>query len=224
MLRSRREFLERGYYEKFSDKLNAIVTGMLPSGKETEESVGILDAGCGEGYYIHRLRHHLSNSYRRMAIDYYGIDVSKPAIDYASGRDRDIRFAVASSYHIPVMKASVDSILCVFAPRDEQEFRRILKPAGKLVVAAPGARHLFSFRELVYDAPDAIGQKGTVGEGFRLVEQYNVNYDIHLETSQDIFNLFMMTPYSRHADAGAVDRLNEFSTAVDINILVYQKT
>lgn len=224
MLRSRKGFLDRGYYEKFSDKLNDIVIDMLPPCKEAEENVGILDAGCGEGYYLYRLKHHLSNLYSRIAIDYYGIDVSKPAIDYASGRDRDIRFAVASSYHIPVMKGSIDSILCVFAPRDEQEFRRILKPSGKLVVAAPGARHLFSFRGLVYEAPDAIGQKGTVGEGFRLLEQYNVNYDIHLETKQDIFNLFMMTPYSRHADAVAVDSLNEFNTGVDINILVYQKT
>jgi len=75
----------------------------------------------------------------------------------------------------------------------------------------------------MYDKPEPIGLKGTVSQGFRLIEQYNAAYNIQLECKQDILNLFMMTPYSRHADMRAVNELSDIATEVDINILVYEK-
>lgn len=222
MLQSRREFLDNGYYEMFSNNLNEIIAHTLPIGKGMEADINILDAGCGEGYYIYRLKNWLTHLFSQNKV-YYGIDVSKPAIHYASSRDENIHFAVASNYHVPILENSMDCILCIFAPRDEHEFWRILKPSGKLIVAAPNSRHLFSLRQLMYKNPDVIGQKGTVGEGFELLEQYNVNYNIHIKSKQDIMNLFMMTPYSRHSDKDTVEGLSEFSTEVDINIFVYQK-
>jgi len=221
MLQSRREFLDKGYYEGFSNMLNDIVLSALLIDKDSEETVSILDAGCGEGYYICRLKNSLTDFCDSIKTDIYGIDVSKAAIHYASGRDKGIRFAVASNYHIPVMKGTLDCILCSFAPRDEGEFRRILKPKGKLIVASPGARHLYSIREALYESPEEIGQKGTVGEGFTLLEKKKVNYEIILKSKQDILNLFTMTPYSRHAETSALEKLSEFATEVDINIFVY---
>lgn len=228
MLRSRREFLDKGYYEEFSNTLNGIATYSLSIDKSRgEDSVVILDAGCGEGYYTVRLKNRLTGPGNPIKTDIYGIDVSKPAIQYASGRDRDIRFAVASNYHIPILTGSVDCVVCVFAPRDEREFRRILKPSGKLLVAAPGPRHLFRLRKALYESPDIIGPKGTAGEGFTLVERHNASYEIELKSAEDIFNLFTMTPYSRHADmeaAGKLKSAGEFVTEVDINIMVYRKS
>lgn len=225
MLLSRREFLDRGYYEVFSNVINDIVFSALPSG-DGQKRTGILDAGCGEGYYISRLKKMLTALKNTAEPDFYGIDVSKQAIHYASGRDREIRFAVASNYHVPVLNSSIDCILCAFAPRDEEEFKRILKPAGILLVAAPGPLHLYSMRKLLYKDPEIIGQKGTVGKGFRLLRQENVSYTVTLNDPRDILNLFTMTPYSRHADMEAVEKLKkstEFSTEIDININVYQK-
>lgn len=224
MIQSRREFLNKGYYERFSDKLNDMVASLLQNNKTASESINIFDAGCGEGYYISRLKNQLASLTNYSNINYYGSDVSKDAIHYAAGRDKDIRFAVASNYHLPIQDGSVDCILCIFAPRDEQEFRRIIKPSGKLLVAAPSSIHLFSFRKLLYENPEVLGVKGTVGEGFDLVEQSNVKYDIHLKNKQDIMNLFKMTPYSRHADIETLESLNEFVTEVDINIRAYQPT
>ena len=225
MITSRREFLDKGYYEGFSDKINDIAADALATGSK-QGGISIFDAGCGEGYYICRLKKELAEHGRLKDTDIYGIDVSKPAVQYASGRDRDIRFAVASNYHVPILSGSVDCILCIFAPRDEQEFRRILKQSGILLVAAPGPKHLYSLRKLLYEDPEFIGLKGTVGEGFTLLGQYSVSYDIGLISSQDIINLFTMTPYIRHADTQAMDRLksiNEFTTEVDFFIRVYRK-
>ena len=223
MLQSRRAFLNKGYYENFSNSINDLIAYQLQVNSEKGKSFNILDAGCGEGYYTYRLKNKLANFCNHKEINYYGIDVSKPAIHYASSRDQDILFAVASNYHIPILESSIDCILCIFAPRDEQEFSRILKPAGKLIVAAPGPRHLYSFRQILSENPNIIGQKGTVGEGFMLSEQRNVTYDLHLKSKDDLLNLFMMTPYSRHAAMETVEGLSEFTTEVDIEILAYQK-
>ncbi len=241
MLQSRRDFLEKGYYQQFSDKLNSIIyqfctnsslnnslnQATSETGKDdTCKEINIYDAGCGEGYYISRLKskfEYQNQDFRNTDFCLYGTDVSRDAINYAAGRDKQVRFAVASNYHIPILDNTVDYILCIFAPRDEHEFRRIMKPNGKLIVAVPGALHLYSLKKLMYQEPEEIGQKGTVRKGFRLVEESGVNYNISLKDKQDIINLFKMTPYSRHADIATIDKMDELHTEVDINILVYEK-
>ena len=225
MLQSRREFLNGGYYEEFSNRLNDILVNAI-SLLDRRRKINILDAGCGEGYYTWRLRNRLSAFENSDEISIYGLDVSKPAIHYASGRDKSISFAVASTYHIPVLASCMDFVVCLFAPRDEQEFSRILKPSGRLIVAAPGPHHLYSLRTELYENPDFIGQKGTAGKGFKLLDNENVAYTINLKKNTDILNLLMMTPYSRHTDQEAVENLkglNSLSTEIDINIMVYQK-
>ncbi|WP_084331253.1 putative RNA methyltransferase [Ruminiclostridium cellobioparum] len=225
MLQSRRDFLDKGYYQKFSDKLNSLVdlSRVELSKNEADRNINLYDAGCGEGYYISRLKAVLKSRYSQQEISYYGTDVSRDAINYAAGRDRSIHFAVASNYHIPILNNSVDYIFCIFAPRDEKEFRRILRTSGKLAVAVPGARHLYGLKKTMYEAPEVIGQKGTVREGFKLLEETNICYEIHLEDKRDILNLFTMTPYSRHADIENIKKMDRLSTEVDINILIYER-
>lgn len=233
MLQSRRDFLNKGYYEAFSDSINSTVSladitscnNEQPAGGKDSPAKGIniLDAGCGDGYYISRLKKKLTGEKEKTNICFYGTDVSKDAINYAAGRDKNIRFAVASSYHLPVLNNTLDYILCIFAPRDEQEFKRILKPSGRLIVAVPGRRHLFSLKERMYELPEEIGVKGTVKDGFKLIEERNVHYEIFLNDKQDIMNLFRMTPYYRHADVQAIEKLDRLDTEVDINILIYER-
>lgn len=223
MIRSRRDFLNKGFYENFSDRLNEII---LSDASGVEKSgFNLLDAGCGEGYYIWRLNETVVASGGWAGVNLYGIDVSKPAIHYASGRERSIYFAVASTYHPPILCGCMDYILCIFAPKDENQFKRILKPGGKLIIAAPGQRHLFSLKKELYGNPELIGTRGTAGAGFKLINKVNVVYQIHLKDSVDMVNLLTMTPYRRHVDSETVARIgkkDELTTEVDINIMVYQ--
>src|SRR5947209_15972531 len=77
MLVARRNFLEQAYYQLLSDTINALVSTTFDP--ETP-SFNILDAGCGEGYYLGRLQAHLANQMSRIQCCYMGLDISKEAI------------------------------------------------------------------------------------------------------------------------------------------------
>src|SRR5450755_2086683 len=49
MLRARRNFLERGFYQPLSAAVNELVCTYL---QDMQGPLHMLDAGCGEGYYL----------------------------------------------------------------------------------------------------------------------------------------------------------------------------
>src|SRR5437763_11948883 len=81
MLIARRNFLEQRYYQPLSDTINALVSTTFDP--ETP-SFNILDAGCGEGYYLGRLQGHLANQMPRTQRCYMGLDISKEDIRMAA--------------------------------------------------------------------------------------------------------------------------------------------
>ena len=127
---ARRKFLDFGYYSKLSDKINDILDS-LPSKQ-------VLDAGCGEGYYTNRMAQGRS---------VFGIDLSKDGIDYGARRAKqlsmtaNVGFAVASVFNIPVSDAQMDVVVNIFAPCAEDEYCRVLKPGGYLLLV--GASHRY---------------------------------------------------------------------------------
>ena len=93
MVRARRLFLEKGYYEPFRRAVCQKALERLPM-----ERPVVLDAGCGEGYYTAGIYQALMSQGRhpRMA----GTDISKFSLRIAAKREHSIEFAVASSYHL----------------------------------------------------------------------------------------------------------------------------
>ncbi|HTN32657.1 MAG TPA: rRNA (guanine-N1)-methyltransferase, partial [Marinobacter sp.] len=51
MVAARQRFLASGFYKPIADAVNLAVLDGLAS----TESISCLDAGCGEGYYLHKL-------------------------------------------------------------------------------------------------------------------------------------------------------------------------
>ncbi|MEG2697007.1 MAG: methyltransferase domain-containing protein, partial [Cetobacterium sp.] len=71
MVLSRKNYLEKGYYQGISEAVNRAVEKNLGEKKE----IKILDIGCGEGYYTNRLKTMLENL--NIKNDIVGIDISK---------------------------------------------------------------------------------------------------------------------------------------------------
>lgn len=220
MVAARRAFLEAGYYAVFSDAVSQTAVSLL---RERQAPV-VLDAGCGEGYYTARLAEALRASGIAAAIS--GLDISKFAVKAAARRYRELSFAVASIFDIPVPDGCCDLVLNVFAPIVPAEFLRVLGPGGFLLIAVPGERHLFGLKEVLYDRPYLNEKTDTQYEGFAFIERIPVRSALMLEDPAQIFHLFTMTPYYWKTPAAGCARLKaltKLSTEIGFDLLLYQK-
>src|SRR5206468_9092874 len=122
---ARRRFLDRGHAEPLLKAIRA----MLPRAQE------ILDAGCGEGYYL--------GSLGRGS----GIDISTAAIDLAARRYPQCEWVVANADRfIPYASDSFDLVLSITGRMNSSEFRRVLRDGGALLVAVAAPDDLLELR------------------------------------------------------------------------------
>ena len=194
--RSRRTFLERGFYQPLVQALAERIQATFP--QNNGKPLSILDAGCGEGYYAGQLMQILGEQAQLI-----GVDISKAAMQLSTKRYPAMQTAVASSYDIPLPDDSVDVVIRVFAPASDDEIARVLKPGGLYLWVYPGPQHLFALRELIYDAPQPHGEHMAVTAGLGLeVENIDaVSYPLHLPDAEAVTGLLEMTPYYWSASA-----------------------
>ncbi|MBU4229996.1 MAG: putative RNA methyltransferase [Desulfurivibrionaceae bacterium] len=229
MVLSRRRFLDLGYYNQISDGINQAIATVL-SESASAGDCSVLDAGCGEGFYLARLKEALAHGRDpHLPIEYHGVDVSKFAIRQATQRDRSMGWFVASINDLPFLDDSLDLVLNVFSPANTPEFARILKASGSLVFVSPGPKHLNGLREIIYpvtrehDAP-AITEKA---KGlFSPAAVQRITYPLELIGNQTIMDLLAMTPYYWNIDRetkGKVAALDRLQMDVDVEIRVFRK-
>ncbi len=213
MVRSRRDFLEKGFYKSLSNKLCETVKNYV-----NPHSV-IVDVGCGEGYY--------SNAISKVILtDFYGVDISKDALRYASRSMKEGQFAVASAFNLPFEDSAVDCVLNIFAPSAYNEFYRVLKENGLLIKSVPLEEHLWGLKSVLYDKPYKNKPEIRNEELFELVSETEIKYEINLTDSEDILNLFRMTPYyykTSREDAEKLINQKELTTIVHFCVEVYRK-
>lgn len=227
MVQSRRKFLSSGFYDSVSARLNEIVRLNTPGQRR---DVNILDAGCGEGFYTKRLKDSLNLRFGAASEQrFFGIDISKPAIRMATQYDRAITWVVASVLELPLMTSTLDLALSVFAVPSYQEFSRVLKADGKLVLVTPGPRHLESLRKVIYTEvlEHSLAKTLRGSEGlFSLTDYSTVGDRLVLDRQEDIMNLLMMTPYYWNINLeqkGRVEALTRLDLEVDVFVNVLEK-
>ncbi|GLI55658.1 23S rRNA (guanine(745)-N(1))-methyltransferase [Propionigenium maris DSM 9537] len=221
MIQSRRDFLEKDYYKKISEEVNEVTGRHLGS-----EKPEILDIGCGEGYYTKHLKNHLEDMGKKSNI--YGIDISKEAVLFASRSYKDIFWAVGSAADLPMSAGSLDAVVCMFSRLAEEEYSRVLKDDGILVVVSTGEDHLLDMKKVLYDEVrmEYYRPEVDLAEEFQLKETKNVKYRTLVEGSKDIMSLFDMTPYKWRTPKEGVERLaalEELDVTIDVNIDVFVK-
>ncbi|BDC50021.1 hypothetical protein F183_A23370 [Bryobacterales bacterium F-183] len=97
----------------------------------------ILDAGCGEGFYLGSLG--IPNS--------HGVDISIPAIDAAARRYPSVQWVVANADRmLPYRDSSFDVALSITARMNAGGFLRVLRPGGMLLVAIAAPDDLIELR------------------------------------------------------------------------------
>lgn len=207
MVKARQAFLEKGYYAPMREGVKNIL------GKGNT----VLDAGCGEGYYTKAFAENNK---------VYGIDVSKEALKLAARKCENASFAVASIYEMPFPDKVFDVIINIFAPDSQDEFLRLLKPKGRLIMVTPMEEHLMELKSAVYEKPYKNPYVDPSRNGFTILSSTEIKYSITLESTEDITSLFKMTPYyynTSPADRQKLENIDTLETKVRFLITEYEK-
>ena len=221
MLRSRTDFLDTGAYAPLADRL----CGLLGQLTENTRQPFIIDSGCGEGYYTVRMAQALPGA----AV--YGIELSKNGAAHAASRAKaagcgNVKFAAASAFALPFRDGFADAVVSVFAPVSNDEYSRVLKSGGHLIVVSPTERHLFGLKALLYDEPYENKPNRYSLRSFTLREEQRLEYTFTLASDKQAVDLFAMTPYFYKTSPEAKARLNgcaPLETEAGFLIQVYEK-
>lgn len=207
--RSRRDFLNKGYYAPLKDELCRIFA---------DKHGNVLDICCGEGYYTSALG-------MNPQLQVFGFDISREMVRLAAKRGHGTYF-VANMASIPLADDSMDYCVHLFAPFNENAFAKVLKPGGRLLTVVPGKHHLWGLKQALYETPYENDEGLPQTNCLRLVFTHKVSAQICLACQEDIQAVFRMTPYYFHTSQRDKDRLlmhESLQTPVEFVIAEYEK-
>lgn len=214
MVAARRAFLSSGHFYPLAEQLIKLVRPLV------EASSIIVDAGCGEGYYLEQLRSHLlfpGGSTPALI----GFDISKWAV-LAASRRLAATWLVASNRHIPLRPESADCVLSVFGFPVFESFWHVLKEGGTLLTVNAGPQHLIELREILY--PSVRYSASTLppqaqAAGFSPGDISTLQFKTAPLRQLEVQQLLSMTPHlfrASHAGKERAAQLDQFAVTVDV--------
>lgn len=193
MLDARARFLAAGHYGPVRDTLAeavaSAVADMVPG--------CVVDAGAGTGWYLAGVLDRMPD---RVGV---ALDVAQGALRRAAAaHERAAAVGCDLWARLPLGDSVAAALMVVFAPRNPEEFARVLHRQGRLFVVTPTDRHLAEAREvlgLLDVQPDKASVLDTaLSPHFDLVAETVVEHQMAL-TREDAQALAAMGPSSRHA-------------------------
>ncbi len=211
-VRARRRFLSLGHYAPLAESISDLL-------EQYCDRESLVDAGCGEGYYTARF----ARAFELVC----GFDLSRAAVEAAAKRKvENAFFSVAGVNAMPLTSGRFSALTSIFAPCFEDEFCRVLKPGGILIVAAAGERHLLSLKDAIYDSSTLNTERADLPTSMRELDSRSISYDFELTAPEQISDLFAMTPYyyrTSRESAERLSRLERLTVGADFTVKVYIK-
>ncbi len=155
----------------------------------------VLDAGCGDGFYLGALA-------RQTVFSAHGVDISVPAIEAAARRYPGCEWIVANADRfVPYADRYFSIVLSITARMNASEFRRVLRDDGRLLIALPAPDDLIELRGSERDRTERTIQ--TFANGFTLIERRRVTTTTDLDAAavQDLLVSIYRPMQSRPAEA-----------------------
>ena len=194
MVRARGEFLGAGHFSGLAAAVAAAAAACAG------EAGCVVDVGAGTGYYLAAV---LGRLPRHVGL---ALDASRYALRLAARAHPRAGAAGCDAWRpLPVADGAVDLVLNVFAPRDGGELRRILRPAGHLLVVTAAAGHLGELTGplglLRVDERKRDRLAAKLGPHFDVVREREHREVLALDHAA-VTDLAMMGPSAWHADPG----------------------
>ncbi|MGW7243138.1 methyltransferase domain-containing protein [Streptomyces sp. NPDC054804] len=193
MVRARDRFLATGGYARIRQAVARLAADSAPR-------LGtVVDVGCGTGYYLAGVLDRWPGAHG------LGLDTSVRALRSAArAHERGAAVAWDVFRRFPLADGAADVVLDVFAPRNPAEFRRVLRPAGRLIVVRPTTRHLAELHgrvpgTITVDAAKEQRLHRALAPCFEAVVTERVEYPVVLSGRQAL-DLVGMTPSARHVN------------------------
>ena len=138
MVQARADFLAAGHFADLAAEVADTAAEALAAAAADGAGAGcVVESGAGTGYYLARVLDALPG---RVGI---ALDRSRYALRRAARAHERIGAVACDVWRrLPVTATAAVLALNVFAPRNGAELRRILNPAGRLVVVTPDDDHL----------------------------------------------------------------------------------
>ena len=207
LFEARRRILEAGFYDGV---IRAIRRAIPP------EAQVLLDAGCGDGTFTKALAQGVT----------IGLDNSKDAITLAARGGNPVLWTVGDLTRLPVRDASVDAVLNLFSPAHYDEFRRVLKPDGRLLKLVPQSGYLKEIRALMGDRlrSGAYSNDAVVSH---LMQRFTLSERVHVTESFELSepqarDFLAMTPLTFGAEPDALDASQLTQITIDVELLIAQ--
>jgi len=249
MMQSRRDFLNLNHYYLIIDSIIQVINtyistsfiadthsadisviNSVASNSETNneathtEPLSILDIGCGEGYYLDILSKHINKT---IAMDFYGLDISKIGVKMAAKRTKEVSWLVANSARLPFLDRSLDVALSIFSIYTAQEVCRCMKDNGIMMIVRAGENHLLELREIIYPEIIEKNKSAIYDEAlFECISEHNISDKMHIHGQQSILQLLEMTPHYWKIKQEYKERLQqreELLVSIDFKVIVLKK-
>jgi 23S rRNA (guanine745-N1)-methyltransferase len=222
MVAARRRFLDAGHFEPIADLVFDAVRNCAKSVEGV--AFNIIDAGCGEGYYLDYLGRLAAASPQTGTLGLAGIDVSKWAVKAAARRKVSATWLVANNRIPPFLDGSVDLVLCLFGFPIWEGFRKIQKPGGHMLLVDPAADHLLELREIIYPTVERSKPPPLThaeAAGYAQKHEQELRLSVTLSETEAIQDLLAMTPHAHRMPQARRQALAELSTlSVTVHVAI----
>lgn len=212
MVAARQRFLAGGHFGPLAQALAS----------RLRRSRRILDVGAGCGYYLAAA---LDANPEAVGL---ATDVSPAACRAACRVHGRAAAIVADTWAgLPLRAGSVDAVMSVFAPRNPEEFWRVLCPGGLLLVATPTAGHLLELREdfgLLGIDPGKATELHQRLSSFEPVGRQQIDWAMSL-LPQAVTDAIAMGPNAFHRDAASLTaRVSGFTRVTgSVEVWIFRK-
>jgi len=168
---ARRRLHDRGVTEPILRAIGEIL--------KTSPADTILDAGCGDGFYLGSLA-------RQNGFTAHGIDISITAVDAAARRYPELEWIVANADRfVPYADRCFSKVLSITGRMNASEFRRVLRDDGQLLVAIAAPDDLAELRhETGGPGRDRVARTiETFADGFKLAARHRITTAAELDAA-----------------------------------------